>query len=61
MAMIPHTIILEPLQECFLLGLIGSWAVNFMFGWNSLIFLLIHVLAWMLLDYVLLTVIQVND
>jgi ceramide glucosyltransferase len=57
-AMLPHTIIFEPLQECFLLGLISSWAVNVIFGWNSLIFLLFHVLAWMLLDYVLLSVVQ---
>ena len=48
----------EPIQECLLLGLCGSWAVNFLFGWNSLVFFLIHILGWFLSDYTMLKVVQ---
>ena len=34
---------LEPIQECFLLGAVSSWSVSYLFGWNSLVFFLIHV------------------
>lgn len=57
-AMLPHTILLEPLQECLLLGLLASWSAAILFEWNSLIFLLIHMLCWMLSDYLLLRVVQ---
>ena len=48
----------EPIQECFVLGLASSWAVSFLFGWNALVFFLIHVLAWFLADYMLLNIVQ---
>lgn len=43
-----------------MIGLCASWAVNFLFEWNSLVFLLIHMLAWFLSDYTLLKIVQVN-
>lgn len=49
---------LEPIQECFMLGLCTSWTVNFLFGWNSLVFFLIHVLGWFICDYMLLKIVQ---
>jgi hypothetical protein len=49
---------LEPMSDCFLAGLWSSWSVNFFFGWNSLVFFLIHVLAWFLCDYMLLKTCQ---
>lgn len=48
----------EPIQECFMLGLATSWTVNYLFGWNSLVFFLIHVLGWFLSDYLLLKIVQ---
>lgn len=51
---------LEPMQECFLLGLTTCWTVNVLFGWNSLVFFLIHVLGWFLCDYMLLKIVQVT-
>ena len=50
--------LLEPLQECFAIGLCASFAFNFLFNWNSLVFFLIHVLCWFLSDYTLLTTAQ---
>ena len=50
----------EPIQECFMLGLATSWTVNYLFGWNSLVFFLIHVLGWFLSDYMLLKIVQVK-
>ena len=50
---------LEPFQECFMLGIMSSWTVNYLFGWNSLVFFLIHVLCWFLSDYTLLKITQV--
>lgn len=49
---------LEPLQECFAIGLGASFAVNYLFNWNSLVFFMIHVLCWFLSDYTLLTTAQ---
>lgn len=49
---------LEPMQECFMLGLATSWTVNYLFGWNSLVFFLIHVLGWFICDYIVLSIAQ---
>lgn len=49
---------LEPMQECFMLGLVSSWTVNYLFGWNSLVFFLIHILGWFLCDYIILSITQ---
>ena len=39
-AMCPHTILLEPLSECMLLGCVTAWAVNFLFRWDPIFFFL---------------------
>jgi ceramide glucosyltransferase len=57
-AMVPHTIVLEPLSECLILGLIASWALNFLFQVDPFAVYLFHVLTWFLLDFSLLTIIQ---
>lgn len=57
-AMVPHTIILEPLSECLILGAFTSWAVYVIFLWDPIVFYLVHVLIWFLLDYTLLSIIQ---
>lgn len=49
---------LEPMQECFLLGLCTCWTVNVLFGWNSLVFFLFHILAWLISDYTILKITQ---
>ena len=41
-----------------MLGIMSSWTVNYLFGWNSLVFFLIHVLCWFLSDYTLLKITQ---
>ncbi len=51
---------LEPFQECLMLGLCTSWTVSYLFGWNSLVFFLIHVLGWFLSDYTMLKITQVR-
>lgn len=57
-AMLPHTILLEPLQDCILCGSVGAWALSVLLSWNALIIFLVHVLVWMLLDYKLLSAVQ---
>jgi ceramide glucosyltransferase len=57
-ALVPCTLILEPLSECILLGIIAAWAVTVMFNWSGLAFFFVHVLVWFLFDYILLVVIQ---
>ncbi|CAK9302892.1 unnamed protein product [Gordionus sp. m RMFG-2023] len=56
--MVPVTILFEPLSECLVLGLLNSWAVFYLFEWNSLVFFAIHCLVWFLLDYALLRIVQ---
>lgn len=57
-AMVPHTILLEPISECLIIGAFTSWAVCIMFKWDPVVFYLVHVLIWFLLDYTLLSIIQ---
>ena len=57
-AMLPLTIILEPLSECFVLGACASWAASVLFDWDSFVFYLIHILLWFMLDWTLLCVVQ---
>lgn len=58
--MLPHTIVLEPLSECFLLGFFAAWSVSFLFKVDPFAVYLFHILLWFLLDYVLLCIIQVR-
>jgi len=55
---LPTLLILEPMHECVLLGMLASWAVTTLFDWNFLVFFLIHLLVWFLLDYFLIKLIQ---
>lgn len=60
-AMLPVMILLEPMAECMVLGACASWAVNLLFGWDSLVFYLIHILVWFILDWIILTIVQVSN
>jgi ceramide glucosyltransferase len=57
-AMCPHTILLEPLSECMLLGCLTAWAVDFLFRWDPVTFFLVHVLLWFIMDWLLLLIVQ---
>ncbi|PSN47867.1 Ceramide glucosyltransferase [Blattella germanica] len=35
-----------------------SWSVSFLFDWDPLVFYLVHILVWFLLDWILLSIIQ---
>uniref|UniRef100_A0A1A9WQA1 ceramide glucosyltransferase n=1 Tax=Glossina brevipalpis TaxID=37001 RepID=A0A1A9WQA1_9MUSC len=57
-AMVPSTILLEPLSECMVLGAFTSWSASMIFKWDPLVFYLIHVLTWLLLDWLMLSTVQ---
>ncbi|KXJ74655.1 hypothetical protein RP20_CCG013168 [Aedes albopictus] len=57
-AMVPTTILLEPLSECIIVGMFACWAAKILFRWNPLVFFLIHTLFWFLSDWILLSIIQ---
>lgn len=57
-AMVPYTLFFEPLSECVVLGAFAAWAVNFLFQWDVFVVYLVHILAWLILDWILLSVIQ---
>jgi ceramide glucosyltransferase len=59
--MVPYTILLEPLSECVVIGACASPAVWLLFTWDPLVFYLVHVLVWFLLDWILLSIIQVQQ
>lgn len=59
-AMVPTTILLEPLSECMVLGALASWSAALLFNWDPLVFYLVHVLTWFLSDWILLSIVQVN-
>jgi len=56
--MLPQLLVLEPIQESVLSGFLASWSVSTLFEWNFLVFFLIHLLVWFLLDYALIKLIQ---
>lgn len=58
LAMVPSTILLEPLSECMIVGALAAWSSSILFLWDSLTFFLIHVLMWLLSDWVLLCTVQ---
>ncbi|PAA81268.1 hypothetical protein BOX15_Mlig000241g1 [Macrostomum lignano] len=55
-AMIPHVVLLEPFSDCLLSGLMAAWALAFLWpsGVNVYAYFLIHCLAWLLCDYLLM-------
>uniref|UniRef100_A0A182P5V0 ceramide glucosyltransferase n=1 Tax=Anopheles epiroticus TaxID=199890 RepID=A0A182P5V0_9DIPT len=57
-AMVPTTILLEPMSECVIVGMFACGAAKVLFRWNPLVFFLIHTLVWFLSDWVLLSIIQ---
>lgn len=59
LSMLPFiTAVVEPLTECFPLGLYGAWCINHFFGINPYYIFSFHVAGWLLLDYLLLRNIQ---
>uniref|UniRef100_A0AC34R437 Ceramide glucosyltransferase n=1 Tax=Panagrolaimus sp. JU765 TaxID=591449 RepID=A0AC34R437_9BILA len=58
-AMLPHTVILEPIQECVLACLLGSLSIYQLFGGFYVpIFAILHFVYWSTCDYILCTVMQ---
>lgn len=57
-AMLPTTIVFEPLSECLVLGALAGWAATLLFEWDLLVFFLVHILLWFLLDWTMLCVVQ---
>lgn len=57
-AMVPTTILLEPLSECMILGALASWSCSILFQWDPIVFYLVHILSWFLSDWFLLSIVQ---
>ncbi|KAI9575370.1 hypothetical protein GQX74_015042 [Glossina fuscipes] len=57
-AMVPSTILLEPLSECMVLGALTSWSASLIFKWDPLVFYLVHILTWLLSDWLMLCTVQ---
>ncbi|XP_050527625.1 ceramide glucosyltransferase [Daktulosphaira vitifoliae] len=58
-AMVPHTIVLEPLSECLILGALAAWSTHTLMPMiDPYAFYLVHILVWFLLDWILLNIMQ---
>ncbi|CAG5129557.1 unnamed protein product [Candidula unifasciata] len=57
-ATVVTTMFFEPPYQCLMQGLIMAKVTEYLFSWSPLVFFLVHVLVWFLLDYILLLVIQ---
>uniref|UniRef100_A0AC35UAI6 Ceramide glucosyltransferase n=1 Tax=Rhabditophanes sp. KR3021 TaxID=114890 RepID=A0AC35UAI6_9BILA len=56
--MLIHTILLEPIQECFLSGFLSAAAINHLFGVNYCVYFVGHVAYWCFWDYVLFNIVE---
>ncbi|CAJ0573175.1 unnamed protein product, partial [Mesorhabditis spiculigera] len=57
-AMLPHTIILEPIQDCLLSGLLAALSASHLFGANPWLYFAIHMVFWFTMDYLLMVTLQ---
>lgn len=57
-AMVPFTILMEPVTECLLLGALGALAARCLLQVDLIVFYLVHVLSWFMLDWLMLCVVQ---
>lgn len=60
-AMLPHIILVEPLQDCFPSGIIISLALKCVLGFNPTTVFALHVVFWFSMDYMLMNSIQNGD
>ncbi|XP_050314068.1 ceramide glucosyltransferase [Anthonomus grandis grandis] len=58
MAMLPLVIVFEPLTECMVIGACAAWATSLLFRWEPVVFYLIHILVWLMCDWILLSIVQ---
>ena len=60
-AMLPHTIILEPVQECIFASFVGALSFGYLFGQQAMFpFLAFHFIYWATCDFILIKTLQVN-
>merc|ERR1712038_2232867 len=57
-AMVPHTILLEPLSECMLSGGLAALSAYILFRCDPVCFWLVHILAWFICDWILIHIVQ---
>ncbi|VIO94170.1 Uncharacterized protein BM_BM4607 [Brugia malayi] len=60
-AMLPHTIILEPLQDCFLSGILGCCAILILLPSSPIYifyYFIFHLIYWISCDYTLIHLVQ---
>lgn len=62
-AMLPHMIVLEPSQECFMSAILGACAIGYLTqsAYFSLLFVGWHILYWAICDYILSRIIHQNS
>ncbi|KAJ6218000.1 hypothetical protein RDWZM_009157 [Blomia tropicalis] len=58
-SMLPHMILLEPLGQCFFIGIAAAWSISYQFEWiNPFIVFGVHVLCWFICDFILCLIIR---
>ncbi|VDN52726.1 unnamed protein product [Dracunculus medinensis] len=60
-AMLPHTILLEPLQDCFVSGLLGCGSILILlptYPTLAMYFFIFHLIYWIVCDYILIRIVQ---
>uniref|UniRef100_A0A1I8BA95 Ceramide glucosyltransferase n=1 Tax=Meloidogyne hapla TaxID=6305 RepID=A0A1I8BA95_MELHA len=58
-AMLPHTIILEPVQECIFSSFVGALSFGYIFGHQAIFpFLAFHFIYWATCDFILIRTLQ---
>jgi hypothetical protein len=50
----------EPLTECIPIGIYAAWSLYHFLGINPYIFFSVHIVAWLVSDYLLLRMVQVG-
>ena len=58
---VPLLVILEPISESIMQGIVISWVMEYFFGISAMAFFMLHLLVWFLFDYSLLNIVQVTS
>ncbi|TRY70812.1 hypothetical protein TCAL_10005 [Tigriopus californicus] len=57
-AMCPGLMVFEPISDSVIQGVVCAWALFFLFRWDPVTFIMLHLLLWFIMDWALIHLVQ---